>query len=135
MHPINNKNFGAGKVKVYFYDGSAVTTGHVVKQIGTKRYVVSNGTVTKTVSLAPTAALAKRLDGTSAVGTKAEITDLCTMRITVGSVTNYVFKLSSVAADTDGGTFAWTLGTPAGTVYGIDIDTPPAPEPAPVQGG
>jgi hypothetical protein len=120
MHPINNKNFGAGKVKVYFYDGAALTSGYVVKQIGTKRYVVSNGTVTKTVSLAPTADLAKRLDGTTAVGTVSEITDLCTMRVTVASVVKYVFKLTSVAAVTDGGTFAWTLAAPAGTVYALD---------------
>ncbi len=121
MHPINSKNFGAGKTKVFFYDGSALATGYVVKQIGTKRYVVTaNGTDTFVVSLAATEALAKRLDGTAALGTASELAGLATMTLNVGGVTKYITKLSSVSAITaDGSAYSWTLGAAAGTVYAL----------------
>lgn len=120
MHPIANKNFGAGTVKVFYYDGSALATGYVVKQIGTSRYVVTtDGVSTKVISLASTDALAKRLDGTSALGTASELVGLGTITMSVAGVTKYVTKLSSVTAITTDGTFAWTLGAPSGTVYAL----------------
>lgn len=127
MHPINSKNFGAGKLKVFFYDGSALTSGFIVKQTGTKRFVVSDYVTTKTVTLAQTEALAKRLDGTAALGTASEITDLATITIDVSGTTKYVTKLGSVAATTaDGSAYSWTLGTPAGTIYGVSKHAVPA---------
>jgi hypothetical protein len=128
MHPINNKNFGAGKAKVFYYNGSALATGFVVKQIGTSRYVVSTDGVTNyTVSLAPTEVLAKRLDGSSALGTASELAGLATMTLTVASATKYITKLTSSAAITsDGSTYSWTLGTAAGTVYALTPHVLPA---------
>lgn len=121
MHPVSNHNFGVGKVKAFYFDGTALATGYIVKQVGTTRYVVtSNGTTTFTVTLAPTAALATRLDGTSSLGTTTDLVGLATFTLTVGGVVKYVTKLNSFTAVTsDGSTYSWTLGAASGSVYAI----------------
>jgi hypothetical protein len=123
MHPINKKNFGAGKIKVWFHNGTALVTGYIVKQLGVSKYVVTDGAVTKTLTLAPTAALADILTGVQAIDathTVAMIADYCTTTVTVGATAHYAKRILSKTVITVGGTtFSWTLGTPAGTVYAI----------------
>lgn len=55
MHPINKKYFGNGanSLSVQFHNGTAVTQGYIVKQLGTSRFRVTDGTVTRDVVLMP----------------------------------------------------------------------------------
>jgi hypothetical protein len=55
MHPLSKTNFGTHGVLVRYYNGTSLTTGYIVKQIGTTRYNVTDGTNPKTVTLAQTA--------------------------------------------------------------------------------
>lgn len=109
MHPVNKRNFGAkaGKLAVKFHDGSSVKTGWIVAQVGTKRYKVTNGSVTKICTLAQTLAEVTAL----ATGPN----NLCTIEITPfgGSVEN-VMKLNSVTAQTvQGKILRWAIGVTA----------------------
>lgn len=54
--PIPPKHFGAkyGALSVKFHNGETIVDGHIVRQIGTTRYVVSDGTVSKICDLAKT---------------------------------------------------------------------------------
>ena len=61
MHPLNSKNFGTTGIKVSFYNGTSVVPGYIVKQTGTNTFVVSDGTHTKSATLAPTSAIATDL--------------------------------------------------------------------------
>ena len=63
MHPISNKHFGdlEGSMRVSFHNGTEAVVGHIVRQIGTVRYVVSDGEVTKICQLAQTTAEAAAL--------------------------------------------------------------------------
>jgi len=117
MHPINKKNFGVGKLLVKFHNGTGVVSGYITKQSGADRFVVTDGTITKTVTLAQTTTLAQKLTGELTYDSSAA--DLATITLTVDAATHYVKKiLDRVAYTTAGGTFSWTTGVPAGTVYG-----------------
>lgn len=52
MHPINKTFFGTHGVMVRYYNGSALVNGYVVKQLGVKRYLVTDGTNPKICFLA-----------------------------------------------------------------------------------
>lgn len=56
MHPLSKKYFGAnyGSLAVEFHNGTAVVSGYVVKQIGTVRFIVSDGTTNMICELAQT---------------------------------------------------------------------------------
>lgn len=61
MHPLNSKNFGSTGMEVSFYNGTSTVNGYVVKQVGTSRFIVTDGSVMKTVSLANTLSVATSL--------------------------------------------------------------------------
>jgi hypothetical protein len=50
-----------GRIQIKFNNGTEVVTGFIVKQTGTRRYVVSDGTDEHTVSLARTLAAVENL--------------------------------------------------------------------------
>jgi uncharacterized membrane protein len=54
MKPVNNKFFGPDGIKCVFTidDSGATSIGYIVKQVGDRRYVVTNDTVTKVCRLA-----------------------------------------------------------------------------------
>jgi len=56
MHPINSRNFGSGsgKMLVRFDDGNSVVDGYIVKQLGTDRFRVTDGSTTVDCRLAQT---------------------------------------------------------------------------------
>lgn len=56
MKPISKKHFGNnyGSLAVSFHNGTSVVDGYVVRQIGTIRYEVSDGTTNKICELAQT---------------------------------------------------------------------------------
>lgn len=125
MHPVPKNKFGTGKTKVFYYNGSSIATGYIVKQVGLKSYMVTTDGVTKyRVYLAPTEALAKRLDGTAPLGTKTELTNLATITMNVGGNTKYVTRLNSVTANTaDGFMYSWTLGTATAKIFAVTKHT------------
>jgi hypothetical protein len=65
MKPVNIRDFRGnqqGNIGVRYHNGTEPVIGYVVRQIGTKRYVVtSDGVTTFTVQLAQTTALAQNL--------------------------------------------------------------------------
>jgi hypothetical protein len=65
MHPINNHNFGVNGIAVSFYNGTSVVSGYIISQIGSKQFKVTDGTVVKTLYLAPTLAAATNLGQTA----------------------------------------------------------------------
>lgn len=76
MHPLSKKYFGAnyGSLAVDFFDGQATVSGYVVKQIGTVRFIVSDGTTTKTCELAQTSEEASNLtDGLMTIKTESGV--------------------------------------------------------------
>jgi len=67
MHPINKKFFGTEGIAVKFFNGTATVSGYIVKQLGTDRFVVSDGVHTVTAYLVDTYALATSLGESSIV--------------------------------------------------------------------
>ncbi len=116
MHPLNNKNFGANNITVFYHNGSALVTGYVVKQIGTTRFVVTtDGTTTFVRNLAQTDAHARMLDGTDAL-TLGQVADKCTMTVTIASTTHYVKKLfTETFVNTAGVVYPYALNNRNGT--------------------
>lgn len=114
MKPINDRYFGDenGKLAIKFFDGTAVVYGSVVKQLGHKRFLVTDGTNEKIVMLAQNPLDIEALDlGT---GDNADKRDsLGTVEILVGGSIENVYKLSYNNAITDTGRYTWELGTEA----------------------
>lgn len=112
MHPINNKNFGpgAGKLSVKFYDGSAVVTGYIVKQMGTATFRVAkaDGSGMKVCRLAKTTSEITALTaGTGDDSAKRD--NLCTVEIAAfGGATENVrsIQMNSVVT-VQGSKLAW----------------------------
>lgn len=108
MHPINNRNFGSnvGKIAVDFFDGNQTVTGYVVKQTGTKTFIVSaNGVTNFVATLAQQTANATALSaGQATIRAQA-----------FGS--NTVEHVSAIQANlittTEGNHYTWTLGNAA----------------------
>lgn len=126
MHPISNSNFGnaAGTdIRVRFYDGSALKSGYIVKQVGSRAFVVTDGVTTKTVTLTDDPALGDMLTGIQAIdgGHPASlITDLCTITIDISSTIKYVKKIfSKTVVTTDDTVYSWTGGAASGTIYKV----------------
>lgn len=111
MHPINSKNFGAGKIAVTFVDGTTKLTGYIVKQTGLTRYAVTtDGEDQYIVELAQTTA-----DAELVVGTPTEDVDGKAV-IVFSDGTDDVFarKIQSVSMiSTEGESFAWSLSEPS----------------------
>jgi hypothetical protein len=88
VHPLNNFQFGraTGRIAVKFHNGTSVVTGYVSKQIGTKKFVVSRGALTRTCVLAQTLGELATLAG----NTDLNVNKFCTIEITPfgGSVEN-----------------------------------------------
>ena len=104
MHPVSSKAFGnaTGRVQVQFtLEAGGITTGWIVKQIGTHRYRVSDGTETRNCYLAQTTAKA---------GTLGD--EAMTILITKSDASvEHVRKLFSVVAlTTEGSRLTWQIG-------------------------
>lgn len=107
MHPINKKSFGpgVGKLSIDFHNGTAVVTGYIVKQSGTKRFVATvDGTTTYVVTLAPTLDIATALTAGYA-----------TIKVTPASgPVEHVGSIQATKVVTlEGNTYRWTLGAAA----------------------
>ncbi len=104
MHPVSKVHFGAaeGQIAVKFHNGTAAVTGYIVKQIGSKRYVVSaDGETNYTCTLASTTAAATTLEAGK-----------MTIEIAPhsGGAVQHVKNLSAfIAFTTEGNRLSWKL--------------------------
>ncbi len=87
--PIKKSNFGSNGIRVSFHNGTSVVTGYIVKQLGSRRFKVTDGTTTMICILASTLSSAQIL-------TKG----LCTIQVVSGQTTSYVKTLNSRQAIT-----------------------------------
>jgi hypothetical protein len=108
MHPLNSSNFGTSGIGVSFYNGTSVVSGYIVKQTGTNSFIVTDGTITKQATLAPTAAIATALSSTGNQG-------YCTIQVspnasgaTGGSFTAH-YAVQSALVNSSTGTH-WNVG-------------------------
>ena len=109
--PLNKRYFGTptdggNEIKVQFYDGSSSVNGWIVKQLGSKKFRVTDGTTTKDCVLVDKASSA--LDGSHPL-----VTTLGEMTITVSDdsgTPKQVTKISGrkVTLDT-GESIAWNF--------------------------
>jgi hypothetical protein len=104
MHPVTKTNFGIHGVRVSYYNGSAVVNGYIVKQVGTSKFNVTDGTHPATVTLAQTVAQ------TTIASTQPTI---CTIPISgtvstaKGATFTPTFALDATTAVVNGGAGAW----------------------------
>jgi len=108
MHPISSTFFGSSGIKCVFAidDAGNTDVGYIVKQVGTRRFVITNGSVTKTCSLAQ-----KASDVTSLTNLTP---GLCTILLTpLGASTpehiRYIAATKCVTIESN--TYAWHLGS------------------------
>lgn len=73
--PINKKYFGpptaaGNEIKVRFYDGSAAKPGWIIKQLGTKKFRVTDGTTIKDCKLVTENAAQINAEGEMSISVK-----------------------------------------------------------------
>lgn len=73
--PINKKYFGpptdaGNEIKVRFYDGSAAKLGWIIKQLGTKKFRVTDGTTIKDCKLVTENAAQINAEGEMSISVK-----------------------------------------------------------------
>lgn len=104
MHPINSKNFGTAGIAVKFYNGTTVENGYIVKQTGTTKFKVSDGTNTYNVVLATNLAAATNL------GIDPSGTNQATIIVAGKNGPEHVFKIYSKQVSTlEGNMYPWSL--------------------------
>jgi len=114
--PLNKRFFGTptdagNEIKVQFHNGTGSVNGWIVKQLGSKKFRVTDGTVTKDAILTDKAAGA--LDATAVTGEAGQGFGLVEMSITVkddAGVARQVTKIAGrkVTLDT-GDVIAWNF--------------------------
>ena len=114
--PLNKRFFGTptdagNEIKVQFHNGTGSVNGWIVKQLGSKKFRVTDGTVTKDAILTDKAAGA--LDATAVTGEAGQGFGLVEMSITVkddAGVARQVTKIAGrkVTLDT-GASIAWNF--------------------------
>jgi hypothetical protein len=106
MHPINNRHFGIHGLAVQYYNGTSVVPGYIVRQTGTKRFVVTDGSHPATVLLAPTTAIATAL---ATVGNQGYCTMLVVPPVS-GSGATFTPSFGIDTAVVAGGGTGYTVG-------------------------
>jgi len=125
MHPLNDKNFGTSGIQISFHNGVEIVTGYIVKQLGSTKFKVSDGTANYTVVLAPTTAMAASL-------TAGYMTISFTNPTGGTEYVKHFFTKTVVSTDvtktTAGNTYSWAFTKPANGVVlaalsGLDFVT------------
>ncbi len=116
MRPLNNKYFGpeATSLSVRFWNGDTIVSGYIHRQLGERRYLVTDGLHFKRVTLATTTLMAQYCDGVVSVpGDDYSIIDgFATIAATQASTTYYLNKVNSkLAYTTTGKVDRWKIGT------------------------
>lgn len=110
MHPVNAKtNFGIKGIQVRYYNGISVVNGYIIKQVGTNRFNVTDGSHPKTCFLAQNA--------TEVAAIGASRPSICTIPISGGLGTTPhgatftpVYALDSSTITVANGGFGWSGG-------------------------
>ena len=106
MHPISKLNFGPhGKIAVTYHNGTSVVAGYILKQVATKKFIVTTDGVTKFKC-------ALAADGTPAAGE-------LTIQVTpFGAAAEHVVSISTNHVDTaEGNRYIWTFENPTEAGY------------------
>lgn len=107
MHALPPKLLGSSGLPCIFAsdDSGTAAVGYVLKQLGTSRFQVTNGSVTKTCILTQTQADINGLPGQLAPGT-------CTFALWFNDNTEYVKYITETRCTTiDNNVYAWRLGS------------------------
>jgi len=133
MKPVNDKFFGSasGQIAVAFHDGSTTVSGHIVKQVGTSTYVVSDGSTTRRARLAQTTAAAATLvdgamrivgTGTGSGATLVATYEIDTVTVLAGGTGYAVSNVLTGVGGTAITPFTATVSTVStGAVTGVTI--------------
>ena len=102
--PLNKKYFGppttSGKeIKVRFYDGSADKIGWIIKQLGTKKFRVTDGSVTKDCKLVAVDAAQINAEGEMSISVKNDANTV----VQVAKITG------NLVVDETGGSIKWAF--------------------------
>lgn len=101
MHPISSKSFGQRGILCLFSHNGTLLSGWVTRQIGAKRFIVTDGNVTQVCTLASTTAHASSLP-------TGQCTFVVAPQADAGSPDEYVESLNSVRLGTTAGNaYAW----------------------------
>lgn len=105
MRPLNMKqDLGSTGIAVTFNNGAGTVTGYIKDQIGTNKFIVTDGTTEVVARLAPTTDIASDL---------ASNPTYCTVTVAPpDGATEYVMRIwSERVRTTDGNTYKWSLNT------------------------
>lgn len=108
MKPISKLNFGpeADKIAITFHDGESVVDGHIIKQTGSKHFVVTSDGLSKhTIMLAQTTAAASALE--AGLGTIF----VAPHGVEGGEYVKHI--LGSIVFTTEGNRYSWKRGATA----------------------
>ena len=117
MHPLNSDDFGVNGIQIIYNDGTTANVhGHIVKQLGTSKYLVAphaiapaNAASYVTVTLATTSAMVANVDG----GTLPA--NVGTILVTVPANANAVEHAMKIATrklnTVEGNTYNWRKTT------------------------
>lgn len=114
MHPLNHHLFGIHGIKVSFYNDSDVVDGYILDQPGTSEFVVTDGTVRKTVQLA---------ESLDVIGDLASNPEYCTIVVTPhgGGDPEHVARIWEYRLRTvEGHDYHWHLGASVNDAAVID---------------
>jgi hypothetical protein len=116
MHPVLQRNFGntTGKIKVHYHNGTTTVAGSIIKQMGTNKFKVTDGSTTLICALAQTTGAATTL-------TPGYMTILIVNYN--GGGTEHIRRLSgNVAVTTEGHSLTWSLTVAANANGDGDIE-------------
>lgn len=110
MRPLSTKLLGSNGISCVFSNGQGSSnTGYFTKQLGTHKFVATDGTISKTVTLAQSADEVADLAALSA--------GLCTITCTspTGQTEHIRYLTSKRCVTVEGNSYPWTVGAaPAG---------------------
>jgi hypothetical protein len=103
MHPLNPHLFGEHGIAVSFYNGTDVVDGYILDELGQSKFIVTDGSVKKTVVLAQSLAVIDDL---------ASHPDHCTIVVTPhGGSAEHVARIWEFRVRTvEGHDYNWHLG-------------------------
>ncbi len=126
MHPVNSHNFGSNGLTAVFNNGSGVVSGYIVKQIGTNKFVVTDGTTTNGTLNTFIRTLAQSVsDATSLPTTVFTINTYPVSTTGTGASLAVTYQLASAAVATGGTGYVvnGTLTTSYGTLTITSVGT------------
>ena len=108
--PLNKRFFGpptagGNEIKVQFYDGTASVNGWIVKQLGSKKFRVTDGTTTKDCTLVDKVTGDIDTDGEMTItvkddaGTAKQVTKIAGRKVTLDTGESIAWNFSAATDD------------------------------------